>query len=143
MAPHGELQNKKTFRTKIKDRQDNNMPRATVRRLLYFLLVTLLINAGGWTFNREAVADVFFGGQETVATAGRPSSPQTGHFQGEPIKAKTPCNHWCHAVANFLALFDRVSALAPAATAIYSHQLSWFIPEPTPEGHFRPPRLLP
>ncbi len=119
------------------------MHSASARRFLYFLLVTLLINAGGWTFNREAVADVFFGEQETVATTGWPHSAQTGHLYGESIKAKTPCNHWCHESAHFLGLFDQALTLSPKKPVEgYFSQITRFIPEPVPEDLFRPPRLL-
>ena len=113
-----------------------------VRQLLYFLLITLLVNAGGWTFNREAVADVLFGEQETVAPAGRSNSPQTGYFHCEPIKAKTPCNHWCHAEGHFLGLFGQALTLSPKSIECDFSQITRFIPEPVHEGLFRPPRLL-
>lgn len=118
------------------------MHSASARRFLYFLLVTLLINAGGWTFNREAVADMFFGEQETVATAVE-SAPQTGHLYSESIKAKTPCNHWCHESAHFLGLFGQALTLSPKKPVEgYLSQITRFIPEPVPEDLFRPPRLL-
>lgn len=109
---------------------------AAARRFLYFLLVTLLINAGGWTFNRDAVADVFLAEQENVAAA------QTGHFHGDPRKAEAPCNHWCHAMGHFLALFGQASTFSPKPVAGYFPPISRFIPEPAPEDLFRPPRLL-
>lgn len=115
---------------------------AAIRRIVQLLVVTLVINAGGWTFNREAVADVFFAEQETVAAGTMQSSLQTGHYLGERLDTKTPCNHWCHAVGHFLGLFGQVPALSLEPVADYSTQISRFIPEPSSEGRFRPPRLI-
>lgn len=116
---------------------------AAARRLLYFLLVTLLINAGGWTFNRDAVADALFAGQDTVP-AGKIVQPslQTGHGQGESPKAKAVCTHWCHEAAHFLGLFGQAPSLSSKPVEGYLSQISRFIPEPAPEGLFRPPRLI-
>ena len=115
---------------------------AAVRRLLYFLLVTLLINAGGWTFNREAVVDAFFAGQESVpAGMGQPSL-QAGHGQGESPKAKAACTHWCHEAGHFLGLFGQAPTLSSKPVEGYFSSPSRFIPEPAHEGLFRPPRLV-
>ncbi len=116
---------------------------AAVRRLLYFLLVTLLINAGGWTFNREAVADALFAGQEIVPTGTMQPSLHAGHGQGESLKDKAPCNHWCHEAAHFLGLFGQApTSPSSKPIAVYFSQVSRFIPEPAQEGLFRPPRLI-
>ncbi|MFH1820050.1 MAG: hypothetical protein ABIK08_11885 [Pseudomonadota bacterium] len=115
---------------------------AAARRLLYFLLVTLLINAGGWTFNREAVADAFFAGQETVPAEIMQPSLQAGHGHGESPKAKAVCTHWCHEVGHFLGLFGQTPSLSSKPIEGYSYHNSRFIPEPAPEGLFRPPRLI-
>lgn len=116
---------------------------AAVRRLLYFLLFTLVINAGGWTFNREAVADAFFAEEEIVSAGTAQSSLQARHGHGESLKAKAPCNHWCHGAAHFLGLFGQVPASSSKPIAeSYAPQISRFIPEPAPEGLFRPPRLI-
>ncbi len=113
-----------------------------VRRFLYFLLVTLLINVGGWTFNRDAVADAFFFEQETAVAGAVQPSLQAARHHGEPLKDKAPCNHWCHAVGHFLGLFGPALTLSLKPVADYSPQISRFIPEPTPEGRFRPPQLI-
>ena len=115
---------------------------AAVRRLLYFLLVTLLINAGGWTFNREAVADALFAGQEIVPAGTMQPSLQASHAHGESLKAKVACTHWCHEAGHFLGLFGQAPALSSKPVEGYSSQLSRFIPEPAHEGLFRPPRLI-
>lgn len=113
-----------------------------VRRILYVLLVTLLTNASGWTFNREAVADVFFAGQETASAGMEQLSLQASDDHGAPANAKAPCNHWCHALGHFLGLFDQVPRLSLRPVADYFPQLSSLILKPTSKGHFRPPRLL-
>ncbi len=115
---------------------------AAARRLLYFLLVTLLINAGGWTFNREAVADAFFVGPESSPTGLIQPSLKGTHDHGEPLKDKAPCNHWCHEAAHFLGLFGQAPSLSSKPVAGYASHLARFIPEPAHEGLFRPPRLL-
>jgi hypothetical protein len=116
---------------------------AAARRLLYFLLVTLLINAGGWTFNRDAVADAFFASPESSPAGLVQPSLQAGHDgQGESPKAKAACTHWCHEVGHFLALFSQAPTVSSKPVEGYASHLSRFIPEPAPEGLFRPPRLI-
>ena len=115
---------------------------AATRRLLVFLLVTLLINACGWTFNRDAVADALFAGQESSPAGLVRPSLQAEHGQGESPKAKAACTHWCHEAAHFLGLFGQASTLSSKPIAGYSSQISRFIPEPARESLFRPPRLL-
>jgi len=112
------------------------------RRLIYFLLVTMLINAGGWTFNRDAVADVFFTADETVSAWGDQPSLQVADSRGEPLKVTVPCTHWCYAVGHFLGLFGVVAALSPDLVTDYSPHVSRPLPEPGQEGRFRPPRLI-
>ncbi|MDA8127144.1 MAG: hypothetical protein M0Z73_00390 [Betaproteobacteria bacterium] len=118
------------------------MHSAATRRLLVFLLVTLLINAGGWTFNREAVADAFFAGQQSSPAGLVQPSLQAGHGQGESPKAKAACTHWCHEAGHFLGLFGQAPTLTSKPVEGYFSHLSRFIPEPAPEGLFRPPRLI-
>ena len=115
---------------------------SVVRRLIYFLLVTLLINAGGWTFNREAVADVFFTAEETVSAGAVQPSLQAAHYQGEPLKAMVPCNHWCHAVDHFVGIFSLHPTLLTEATNDYFVFKRSIIPPSLPEGRYRPPRLF-
>ena len=117
------------------------MQPATVRRLLHFLLVTLLINACGWTFNRDAVADAFFAELES-SPAGLIQPSLAGHGQGESSKAKAACTHWCHEAGHFLGLFGQAPALSSKPVEGYFSSPSRFIPEPAHEGLFRPPRLV-
>lgn len=118
------------------------MHSAAVRRILYFLLVTLLTNASGWTFNREAIADVFFASQEVISAATEQLPLHTSADHGAPANAKAPCNHWCHALSHFLGLFDQATCLCFRSITAYFPQLSSLILNPTSEDHFRPPRLL-
>ncbi|HEX7970839.1 MAG TPA: hypothetical protein VF501_01265, partial [Thiobacillus sp.] len=114
---------------------------AAARRFLYFLLVTLLINAGGWTFNREAVADALFAGHQSVPAEAAAQSVQTPRHHGE-LPGKAHCNHWCHAEGHLLGLFGQMPGVSSECVATLSPQISRFIPEPDFEGLFRPPRLL-
>lgn len=108
----------------------------SIRRIVQLLLITLLVNAGGWTFNGAAVADVFF--QETqqndaAAMAGEPESCTT----------KAVCNHWCHAVGHFVGLFPSPLGIIPAVATGDRFAAKRLIILPLlPAGHFRPPRLL-
>ena len=111
------------------------------RRFLYFLLVTLLINAGGWTFNREAMADALFVGHASVPLERAQPSLQTTRYHGEPL-GKAHCNHWCHAEGHLLGLFWQMPGLSSESVASLSPQIPRFVPEPDFEGLFRPPRLL-
>ena len=70
-----------------------------LRRLILFLIVTLLVNTGGWTFNGEAMADVLRDAQQTAA-----DFVQSDHGAPPGDKAATPCNHWCHAIGHFVGL---------------------------------------
>ena len=115
---------------------------AATRRLLVFLLVTLLINAGGWTFNRDEVADALFAGLESSPAELVQPSLQAAHGQGESPKAKAACTHWCHEAGHFLGLFGQAPALSSKPIEGYASHLSRFIPEPAHEGLFRPPRLI-
>ena len=115
---------------------------AAARRFLYFLLVTLLINAGGWTFNREAVADALFSGHVSAPAESAQPSLQTSRYHGGPL-GKADCNHWCHAEGHLLGLFGQMMpSVSSESIASLPPQFSRFIPEPDFEGLFRPPRLL-
>lgn len=112
-----------------------------IRRTIYFLMITLVINAGGWTFNKEAVADVWFDEQRNVAV-------DVGHSPAESDVAhavapeKSPCNHWCHAVSHFMGLLNHSTPLISEVAQVYPVLLALFIQPSFPDGNFRPPRLL-
>lgn len=106
-----------------------------LRRLILFLIVTLLVNAGGWTFNREAMADVLRDAQQTAADFAQP-----GHGTLPHDKA-TPCNHWCHAIGHFVGL-PSIWQVAPAPASgerisIPAHQKI----TAQSDELFRPPRF--
>ncbi|MBI5006046.1 MAG: hypothetical protein HZB95_02865 [Nitrosomonadales bacterium] len=108
-----------------------------LRQIVYFLMLTLASNAGGWTFNKEAVTDVWFEDQRAVTMDD--GCVSVAH---EEAKAFTPhpCNHWCHAVAHFMGLPSQMTFVIPVnlgekfalpQVALQSH---------SPDELFRPPR---
>lgn len=106
-----------------------------LRRLIFFLIVTLLVNTGGWTFNGEAMADVLRDAQQTAADFAQP-----GH-NSLPHDKATPCNHWCHAIGHFVGL-PSIWQVTPAPAggeriSIPSHQKI----TAQPDELFRPPRF--
>ena len=70
-----------------------------LRRVIFFLIVTLLVNTGGWTFNGEAMADVLRDAQQTAA-----DFAQSDHGATPGDKEATPCNYWCYAIGHFVGL---------------------------------------
>ena len=111
-----------------------------IRRTIYLLVLTLVINAGGWTFNREAVADAFLEAQQTAladdaSTAARPGEEKYG------VKGFV-CNHWCHAVDHFVGIFYLQPTLLTEATGDYFVSKRFIVLPSLPEGRYRPPRLL-
>jgi len=111
-----------------------------IRQTIYFLVITLVINAGGWTFNKEAVADVWFGEQRSLAVDDGHSS--TGHEDLKAVSSQSPCNHWCHAVGHFMGLLSQSAPVTPGFTNEFSIQQFPAIHFYFPDGRFRPPRLL-
>ena len=112
----------------------------TARRIVQFMLITLVINMGGWTFNKEAVADVLFDELRSLAVADGHSS--TGHEDLQTVSTQSPCNHWCHAVGHFMGLLGQSASVTPVFTNEFSIQLSPTIQLSSPDGPYRPPRLL-
>jgi hypothetical protein len=109
-------------------------------RIIYFLMITLVINAGGWTFNQEAVADVWFAEQRNMALDIDHSPTESDGAQA--VSPKTPCNHWCHAVGHFIGLFSHWALITHEFANGYSAQQSLTILLSSPDGRFRPPRFL-
>lgn len=110
-----------------------------IRQTIYFLVITLVINAGGWTFNKEAVADVLFDKQHCQAE-------DDDHSSAEPedhktVSSKSPCNHWCYTVGNFIGLLSQRAPMTPEFANEYPIQQPFAIQFSSPDGHFRPPRL--
>lgn len=111
-----------------------------IHRTIYLLVITLVINAGGWTFNREAVADAFLEAPQTAladdaSTAAQPGEEKSG------VKGFV-CNHWCHAVDHFVGIFSLHSTLLTEATNDYFVFKHPIVPPSLPEGLYRPPRLF-
>nr|SPS05983.1 conserved protein of unknown function [Candidatus Nitrotoga fabula] len=110
------------------------------RQTIYFLVITFVINTVGWTFNKEAVADVWFGEQHCQVE-------DDDHSSAEPedhktVSSKSPCNHWCYNVENFIGLLSQSALVMPEFSNEYSIQQSFVIHFYFPDGRFRPPRLL-
>ena len=112
----------------------------SVRRTIYLLVITLVINLGGWTFNKEAWADVLLDEQQSVSSGGIQSSVLSGEDKSTPPEAE--CNHWCHAIGHFIGLFSHLNPVTPEFSNGYSAQQSLIIQFSSPDGPFRPPRLL-
>ena len=111
-----------------------------IRQTIYFLVITLVINAGGWTFNKEAVADVWFGEQYCQAVDDDHSAAEPDDYK--TVSSKSPCNHWCHAVGHFMGLLSQSTPVTPEFTNEFSIQQFPAIHFYFPDGRFRPPRLL-
>jgi len=103
-------------------------------------MITLVINAGGWTFNKEAVADVWFDEQRSLAVDD--GHPSIGHEDLKAVSAKSPCNHWCHAAVHLMGLLSQSTPVMPEFVNEYSIQQPNVIQFSSPDGLFRPPRLL-
>lgn len=111
-----------------------------IRQAVYFLMITLVINAGGWTFNKEAVADVWFDEQRSLAVDDDHSSTKPEATKMDSLKI--PCNHWCHAVGHFMGLLSQSASVMPEFANEFSIQQPPAIQFSSPDGRFRPPRLL-
>lgn len=113
----------------------------TFRRIVQFLLITLVINGGGWTFNRAAVADAFLMDASPTALADDESSTEQSS-DGKTSLNGVVCNHWCHAVDHFVGIFPLHPILQTEAAGDYFVFLRSIVPPSLPEGHYRPPRLF-
>lgn len=111
-----------------------------IRQSIYFLLITLVINAAGWTFNQEAVADVWFDDQQNCAVADENGTDTAEITQS--VSHKNPCNHWCHVIGHFVGLHSQSAAVTPVFASEYSNQHSIAIQFYSPDSRFRPPRFL-
>jgi hypothetical protein len=111
-----------------------------LHQTIYFLVFTLVINAGGWTFNKEAVADVLFDGQH--CQTGDDDHFSTGSEVHNTASSKSPCNHWCYNVGNFIGLLSPGALVMPEFSNEHFIQQSFTIHFYFPDGRFRPPRLL-
>ena len=110
------------------------------RHTVYFLVITFVINAVGWTFNKEAVADMWFDEQYCQAK-------DEDHFSAEPedlntVSPESPCNHWCYTVGHFIGLFRPMGFITLEFANAYATPQSSTIQFSAPDGRFRPPRIL-
>lgn len=106
-----------------------------LRRITFFLIVTLVINAGGWTFNRDAMADVMHDAQEAVVLQGDAINAQ---FPADTV----PCNHWCHIIGHFVGMPTDWQVTFPSiAPELYSVS-SYPKISSQPDGLYRPPRTI-
>ncbi|MFA6202658.1 MAG: hypothetical protein WC710_05655 [Gallionella sp.] len=112
-----------------------------IRQAIYFLMITLVINAGGWTFNKEAVADVWFDEQRSLAMEDHYSSSESQGVNAD-VSPQSPCNHWCHAAVHFMGLLSQSTPVMPEFVNEYSIQQSKTVQLSSPDGLFRPPRLF-
>lgn len=110
------------------------------RRAVFFLMITLVINAGGWTFNKEAVADVWFEEQRSQAIDDDHTSVKAGDLK--TISHKSLCNHWCHSVGHFMGLLSQSASVTPEFANEYSIQQSLALLFSIPDSRFRPPQHL-
>lgn len=124
----------------VKVIQLNMFATHATRRIVQFMLITLVINMGGWTFNKEAVADVWFDEQRSLAVDDGHSS--TGHDDLKTVSPQSPCNHWCHAVGHFMGLPGQSASVAPEFANVFYIQQFPAIQLSSPDGPFRPPRHL-
>ena len=104
-----------------------------------FLLITLVINAGGWAFNQEAVADVWFDEQRCLTV-------DDGHTSTTPDATQTdtpniPCNHWCHAIVHLVGLHRQIAHVTSEFTSEYPAQQSLSNLFSFPDCLYRPPRF--
>lgn len=113
---------------------------AAFRRIVHLLLITLVVNASGWTFNREAVADALQVAPQTTQTDDAATAAQPG--EGQPDIKGVVCNHWCHAVDHFAGIFYLQPTLPTEACNAYSIRKRSIAPPSLPEGLYRPPRLF-
>jgi hypothetical protein len=111
-----------------------------LRPAVYFLLLTLVCNMVGWTFNKEAVADVWFGEPASVAVAD--SAPLGAEHAAGDLDSPHSCNHWCHAIGHFMGLPSQSSFVIPDYLGEYSIQPPVVLRPSFPDNLFRPPRSI-
>lgn len=108
-----------------------------IHRTIYFLVFTLVVNAVGWTFNKEAVADVWFD-QHCEAVGDNYSSAEPKDHK--TFSPKSQCNHWCYNIGNFIGPLTQWVHVLPEFANEYFPTQSFVVKLTFPDGHFRPPR---
>ena len=110
------------------------------RQTIYFLVITFVINAVGWTFNKDAIADVWFDEQHCPAEDESHASAKLENLNTLP--SESPCNHWCYTVGHFIGLLSPMGFMTLEFATAYANPQSSTIQFSAPDGRFRPPRLL-
>ncbi len=109
-----------------------------LRQSIYFLMLTLVSNAVGWTFNNEAVADVWFEAQiSSVVVADQVSDE---HQHDNAVAHQGLCNHWCHAIVHFMGLLSQSAFAVPKYFSEYTAQFQVTVQSSSPDELFRPPK---
>jgi len=111
-----------------------------LRQIIYFLMLTLASNAFGWTFNKEAVADVWF--SEQYSSAADDGNYSGGDEEIKAVSSEKPCDHWCHSVGHFVGFLSQHIIVMPKFADNYAIQQSPPSQSLSLDGLFRPPRLL-
>lgn len=112
--------------------------RKLLRQTVYFLMLTLMSNAVGWTFNQEAVADVLFEEQRILVVNADHLADQ--HEDASAIAHQHTCNHWCHAVGHFMGLPSQTAFVLPDLVDSPSLSLQTTLLSYSSTDLFRPPR---
>ncbi|MDX8379165.1 MAG: hypothetical protein R8K48_03845 [Gallionella sp.] len=112
-----------------------------IRQAIYFIMITLVINAGGWTFNKEAVADVWFDDQRSLVVDEPHFSSERSRIKAE-LSPKIPCNHWCHAILHCMGLISQSTTVMLEFVNDYAIRPSYTVHVTSSDGLFRPPRRL-
>lgn len=110
-----------------------------LRQAVYFLMLTLASNAVGWTFNNEAVADVWFDELRSVEVDVEHTSSDPEYVKA--VSHESKCNHWCHAVGQLMGLLGKSIIVTPEFADNYFIQHSLPNQLLAPDSHFRPPRF--
>ncbi|MFZ2161098.1 MAG: hypothetical protein WAW02_02665 [Sideroxyarcus sp.] len=114
--------------------------RKLLRQTVYLLLLTLMSNAVGWTFNQEAIAAPLFGEQRaSVASADQPADRHDDSCSGEHQHA---CNHWCHAAGHFMGLTSQAVFVLPELVDIPVPSLQTTLLSHSSNDLYRPPRTI-
>ncbi|MBA3024348.1 MAG: hypothetical protein KKG03_05445 [Gammaproteobacteria bacterium] len=109
-----------------------------LRQSIYVLMLTLVSNAVGWTFNSEAVADVWFEAQVNSSVVAELDSDE--HADDKAVAHQGQCNHWCHAIGHFMGLTSQLAFVIPDYFGEYTVQLPVTVRSSSPDQLFRPPR---
>ncbi|MFA7400119.1 MAG: hypothetical protein WCZ98_06535 [Sideroxydans sp.] len=112
--------------------------RKFLRQTAYFLMLTLMSNALGWTFNQDAVADVWFDEQRILST--NVDHPADQHEDTNAGTHQHTCNHWCHAVGHFMGLPSQATFTVADLACEHSTLLQSTLQPHSPDELFRPPR---